>query len=122
MESSLIQRNHKRIKRAARVRRSLKGSATKPRLCVMKSNQHIAAQLIDDEAGVTLASANTLMKHIRGKVSGNNKDAARIIGTELAERAKEKNITTVVFDRGFNKYHGVIAELANAARAGGLQF
>lgn len=122
MESSLIQRNQKRIKRAHRVRRTLRGSSAKPRLSVMKSNQHIAAQLIDDESGITLVAASTLMKKFRTKTRGNNKEAARMIGIELAQRAKEKNITTVVFDRGFYKYHGVIAELANAAREGGLQF
>jgi large subunit ribosomal protein L18 len=62
------------------------------------------------------------MKQFRGKNLGNNKEAARLIGTQIAEKAKEKQITTVVFDRGFNKYHGVIAELANAAREAGLQF
>jgi large subunit ribosomal protein L18 len=122
MESNIIQRNRKRIKRAKRVRRHLRGSSAKPRLSVMKSNLHIAAQLIDDESGITLAAASTLMKKFRKKTNGNNKAAAKLIGAELAERAKEKNITTVVFDRGFYKYHGVIAELANAAREGGLQF
>lgn len=122
MESNLIQRNKKRLKRAQSVRMNLRGSAEKPRLSVMKSNLHIAAQLIDDEAGVTLASASTMMKKFRSKTLGNNKVAAKLIGTELAERAKEKNISTVVFDRGHNRYHGVIAELADAARAAGLQF
>ncbi len=122
MESSLVDRNQKRIKRARWVRKNLRGSAEKPRLSVMKSNLHIYAQLIDDETGVTLASASTLMKKLRSKAQGNNKATAKLIGTELAERAKEKNITTVVFDRGHNKYHGVIAELADAARAGGLKF
>lgn len=122
MESNLIQRNKKRVKRARSVRLNLRGSAEKPRLSVMKSNLHIAAQLIDDEAGVTLASASTMMKKFRTKALGNNKVAAKLIGTELAERAKEKNISTVVFDRGHNRYHGVIAELADAARAAGLQF
>lgn len=122
MESNLIQRNKKRLKRAQSVRMNLRGSAEKPRLSVMKSNLHIAAQLIDDETGVTLASASTMMKKFRSKALGNNKVAAKLIGTELAERAKEKNISTVVFDRGHNRYHGVIAELADAARAAGLQF
>jgi large subunit ribosomal protein L18 len=122
MESSLIQRNKKRLKRARAIRKNLRGSAEKPRLSVMKSNLHIAAQLIDDEAGITLASASTLMKKFRSKALGNNKIAAKLVGAELAERAKEKNITTVVFDRGHNKYHGVIAELADAAREAGLKF
>jgi large subunit ribosomal protein L18 len=122
MESSLINRNRKRIKRAYRVRQNLRGTAEKPRLTVMKSNRHIAVQLIDDENGITLASASTLMKKFRSKKLTSNKEAARIIGSELGELAKDKQITTVVFDRGFYKYHGVIAELANAAREAGLQF
>jgi large subunit ribosomal protein L18 len=122
MESSLINRNRKRLKRAYRVRQNLRGTAEKPRLTVMKSNRHIAAQLIDDEKGITLASASTLMKKFRSNKLTSNKEAARLIGTELGELAKDKQITTVVFDRGFYKYHGVIAELANAAREAGLQF
>ena len=122
MESSLINRNRKRLKRAYRVRLNLRGTAEKPRLTVMKSNRHIAVQLIDDENGITLASASTLMKKFRSKKLTSNKEAARIIGSELGELAKDKQITTVVFDRGFYKYHGVIAELANAAREAGLQF
>ena len=122
MESSLINRNRKRLKRAYRVRQNLRGTAEKPRLTVLKSNRHIAVQLIDDENGITLASASTLMKKFRSKKLTSNKEAARIIGSELGELAKDKQITTVVFDRGFYKYHGVIAELANAAREAGLQF
>jgi large subunit ribosomal protein L18 len=122
MESSLINRNRKRLKRAYRVRQNLRGTAVKPRLTVLKSNRHIAVQLIDDEKGITLASASTLMKKFRSQKLTSNKEAARIIGTELGEIAKDKQITTVVFDRGFYKYHGVIAELANAAREAGLQF
>jgi large subunit ribosomal protein L18 len=122
MESSLINRNRKRLKRAYRVRQNLRGTAEKPRLTVLKSNRHIAVQLIDDEKGITLASASTLMKKFRSQKLTSNKEAARVIGTELGEIAKDKQITTVVFDRGFYKYHGVIAELANAAREAGLQF
>ena len=122
MESNIIKRNKKRIKRAGANRKKLRGCAEKPRLSVMKSNLHIAVQLIDDEAGVTLTSASTLMKKFRSKALGNNKTAAKLIGTEIAELAKGKNITTVVFDRGHNRYHGVIAELADAAREAGLKF
>ncbi len=122
MESSLTNRSRKRLRRAHRVRLTLRGSAERPRLNVMKSNRHIAAQLIDDDKGITLAAATTQMKKYRSKKLGNNKETARLIGTHIAELAKEKQITTVIFDRGFNKYHGVIAELANAARAAGLQF
>ena len=122
MESSLVNRNRKRLKRATRVRQNLRGTAEKPRLTVMKSNRHIAVQLIDDEKGITLAAMSTQMKKFRAKKLTSNKEAARLIGAELAELAKGKQITTVVFDRGFYKYHGVIAELANAAREAGLQF
>ena len=122
MESSLINRNRKRLKRAQRVRRKLRGNAEKPRLTVMKSHRHIAVQLIDDEKGVTLAAANTQMKKFRTKKLAANKEAARLIGTEIAELAKGKQILAVVFDRGFYRYHGVIAELAQAAREAGLQF
>jgi large subunit ribosomal protein L18 len=122
MESQLKNRNRKRINRAHRVRLSLRGNAEKPRLTVMKSNKHIAAQLIDDDKGVTLVASSTQMKKYRSKNLTNNKEAARLIGTHIAELAKEKNISTVIFDRGHNKFHGVIAELANAARAAGLQF
>ena len=122
MESSLINRNRKRLKRAHRVRQNLRGTAEKPRLTVMKSNRHIAAQLIDDEKGITLASANTQMKKFRSKKLTSNKEAARIIGAELGELAKGKDIIAVVFDRRFRKFHGVIKEFADAARTAGLKF
>jgi len=105
------------------VRKKLRGTAEKPRLSVFKSNSHLFAQLIDDENGFTLASAGTMMKDFRAKKMGRkSKDAARAIGIALAESAKEKNIAGVIFDRGFNKYHGLLAEVANAARETGLQF
>lgn len=122
MESSLIQKNRKRIKRALRVRKQLRGTAEKPRLSVMKSHLHLAAQLIDDDQGITLAAAGTQMKKFRAKKLTSNKTSARVIGAEIAELAKGKNIQAVVFDRGHNKFHGVIAELAAAAREAGLQF
>ncbi len=122
MESSIKERSYKRLKRAERVRKHLRGSAEKPRLSVMKSNLHISAQLIDDESSMTLASASTLMKELRSQKLGRTKEAARIIGAKLAELAKQKEISRVVFDRGRHKFHGLIAELANAAREGGLQF
>lgn len=122
MESSLVQKNRKRIKRALRVRKYLRGTAEKPRLSVMKSHLHLAAQLIDDDQGITLAAASTQMKKFRAKKLTSNKASARMIGTEIAELAKGKNIQAVVFDRGHNKFHGVIAELASAAREAGLQF
>jgi large subunit ribosomal protein L18 len=122
MESTVKNRVRKRINRALRVRKHVRGSAEKPRLSVMKSNQHIAVQLIDDEKGLTLAAASTMMKEFRAKKLGKSKEAAKLIGQKIAELAKDKSIEMVVFDRGHHKFHGVITELANAAREAGLKF
>lgn len=123
MENSLIKSRQRREKRSLRVRKSLKGTSSKPRLSVYKSNAHIHAQLIDDEAGVTLGSISTFSKEFRNSSkTGRNKEAAIEIGKRIAEIAKEKNIDTVVFDRGPFKYHGVIAALADRARESGLRF
>lgn len=122
MEKSLIHRNRKRIKRALRVRKKLHGTQNKPRLSIMKSHQHLAVQLIDDDQGMTLGAVSTQMKKFRGKKLTANKETAKLVGQEIAEVAKKQKITTVVFDRGFYKYHGVIATLADAAREAGLQF
>lgn len=119
-----VQRSQKmRVRRAVRVRKHLRGTATKPRLSVVKSNSHIQAQLIDDENGVTLGGVATFSKELRKTEFGKrNKASARKLGEQIAEIAKSKNIKEVVFDRGPFKYHGILAELADAARAGGLQF
>lgn len=112
-----------RIKRALRVRKHLRGTSVKPRLCVVKSNSHIQAQLIDDEKGHTLGGTATFAKEFRStEFSKKNKASARKLGEQIAEIAKSKNIKEVVFDRGPFKYHGILAELADGARAGGLQF
>ena len=112
-----------REKRAQRVRKQLRGTSTKPRICVVKSNCHIQVQLIDDETGHTLGSTATFAKKFRDtEFNKKNKDSARELGKEIAEIAASKNIKEAVFDRGPSKYHGILAELANAARAGGLQF
>ena len=119
-----VQRNNElRIKRALRNRKHLRGTAQKPRLCVVKTNKHIQAQLIDDEAGQTLGSASTQAKDFKSlDFAGRNKQSAKKIGEIIGEIAKQKNIKEVVFDRGPFKYHGILAELADAARAAGLQF
>jgi large subunit ribosomal protein L18 len=123
MINELNKRNVRRRRRVLRVRRQVRGTADKPRLTVFKSNKHIFAQLIDDNKGITVASAGTTTKQLRDKKLGKrSKDAARQVGTMIAEAAKQKNILNVVFDRGFNKYHGLLAEVANAARETGLQF
>ena len=111
--------NKARVQRHKRVRGKISGTAECPRLDVFRSLQHIYAQLIDDVNGVTLVSASSLDKSIEG---GSNKAAARAVGKLVAERAAEKNIATVVFDRGGNIYHGRVKELAEGAREGGLNF
>ena len=113
-------RKMERTRRHIRVRRKISGTAERPRLCVYRSNSNIYAQIIDDVAGNTLVQASTLDKEIKTKYS--NKEAAKEVGTLIAKRAIEKNIENVVFDRGGYIYHGVVKELAEAAREGGLKF
>ncbi len=116
-------RRASRDKRHYRLRRFVRGSAERPRLAVFRSLKHIAAQLIDDDAGRTLATADSRSKEFRAQhPSGGNVVAAKAIGTLLAERAKAAGITRVVFDRGGYMYHGRVKALADAARAGGLIF
>ncbi len=111
-----------RKKRALRVRKHLRGCSEKPRLCVVKSNKHIQVQLIDDEAGVTLGGIGTSSKEFANtEFAKKNKASAKKLGERIAEIAKANNIKQVVFDRGPFKYHGILAELADAARAAGLQ-
>ena len=114
---AVLEKRMHREKRHRRVRRKVAGTASRPRLSVYRSNVHIYAQLIDDDAGETLAAADSRQV---GK-SENRKDAARKVGALIANRASEAAIEAVVFDRGPNKYHGRIAELAEGAREGGLK-
>lgn len=113
-------KNQVRKKRHGRVRAKISGTASVPRLNVFRSNKNIYAQLIDDVAGVTLVSANTQEKAFEGASA--NVEAAAKIGEIIAKRAAEKNITTVVFDRGGYLYHGRVKALAEAARENGLEF
>lgn len=113
-------KNKARLKRHKRVRAKISGTAQCPRLNVFRSTNNIYAQLIDDVAGVTLASASTLDKELNGY--GGNKEAAKKVGKLIAERAAQKNITEVVFDRGGYIFHGRVKELAEGAREGGLKF
>ena len=113
-------KNAQRMKRHTRVRGKISGTAACPRLDVFRSSKHIYAQLIDDVAGVTLASASSMDKDFEG--FGGNIEAAKKVGAVLAERAKEKGIEEVVFDRGGYVYHGRIAALADGAREAGLKF
>ena len=113
-------RKAERERRHLRVRRKLSGTAECPRLCVYRSNNNIFVQVIDDVKGNTLVQASTLDKEVKTKHS--NKEAAKEVGTLIAKRALEKNIKTVVYDRGGYVYHGVIKEVAEAAREAGLEF
>ena len=117
---SKIDRKMERERRHARVRRKISGTAERPRLCVYRSNTNLYVQVIDDVAGNTLVSASTLDKDVKTKKA--NKEAAKELGTLIAKKALDKKIDTVVFDRGGYIYHGVVKELAEAAREGGLKF
>lgn len=117
---SKVNRNEVRAKKHLRVRNKISGTAERPRLCVYRSNNHIYAQIIDDVAGTTLVSASTLDKEVTTKHA--NKAAAKEVGTLVAKRALDKKITNVVYDRGGYIYHGVVKELAEAAREAGLVF
>jgi len=114
--TALRQRKHKRV------RKKISGTAQVPRLCVYRSIKHIYAQIIDDEQGHTLAAASTLEKDFEGLTSKANKEAAELVGKAIADKAREKGITQVVFDRNGYKYHGCVKTLADAAREKGLQF
>jgi large subunit ribosomal protein L18 len=112
-----------RQKRHRRVRKKVHGTAERPRLCVFRSLCHIYAQVVDDAQAVTLVSASTVDREIRGQVkSGGNVESAKIVGELVAKRALEKGIKRVVFDRGGNQYHGRVQSLADAAREAGLEF
>jgi large subunit ribosomal protein L18 len=116
-------RRSARDKRHYRLRRHVRGSAERPRLAVFRSLNHISAQLIDDDTGRTLATADSRTKSfVAEHRTGGNVAAAKVVGTLLAGRAKAAGITRVVFDRGGYQYHGRVKALADAARAGGLAF
>ena len=118
-----IDKNKIRKRKHVRVRKKISGTADCPRLCVYRSNSHIYAQIIDDEAGTTLVSASSLDKDIKGELSnGSNIQAASAVGKLVAERAAAKDIKDVVFDRGGYLYHGRVQALAEAAREAGLNF
>ncbi len=112
-----------RQRRRYRVRKRLRGTAERPRLCVTRSHRHISAQVIDDVEGKTLVSASTTDKALAKKIKyGGNANAAEIVGKMIAERATQAGLAEVCFDRGESKYHGRVAALANAAREAGLKF
>lgn len=111
------------VRRKQRVRKRVYGTTERPRLSVHRSLQHISAQIIDDDRGVTLCQASTQDKELRSAKSyGGNCKAAAVVGKLLAERAKAKGIAAVAFDRNGRRFHGRVKALAEAAREGGLQF
>jgi large subunit ribosomal protein L18 len=120
MDNSQKRRKIARKARVFRVRKSVRGTTDKPRLTVSKTNRHIYVQLIDDQKGLTLAGLGTVAKEF--KENGKSEEAARSVGTQIAHLAQKMNVKAIVFDRGRYKFHGLIAELANAAREAGLQF
>jgi large subunit ribosomal protein L18 len=121
MQSSKKPNLDPRQRRHRRVRKKVSGTEVRPRLAVFRSNKHIYAQVIDDVAGRTLAAASTADVSLK-ETNGSNIDAATKVGSLVAERAKAAGVDKVVFDRGGFRYHGRVAALADAARAGGLEF
>lgn len=121
MSSNAQHTRNARLRRHRRVRKKVQGSAERPRLAVFRSNKHMSAQVVDDDAGRTLAAASTYEVELR-QTSGAKKDAAAEVGRLVAERAREAGVSQVVFDRGGFKYHGRVAALADSARAAGLEF
>ena len=116
-------RNISRIRRHARIRARVKGTESRPRLCVFRSLCNVYAQVIDDTKGETLVSASSLDKEIKGSATGKKKlDISKEVGTLVAKRAKEKGIKEIAFDRGGFKYHGRVKALAEAVREEGLKF
>ena len=118
---SQLSHNEARERRHRRLRRKLMGTLERPRLCVYKSLKHVHAQIIDDLEGKTLVAASTLEKEIAG-VKGGTVKSAKVIGKVIAERAQQKGIKQVVFDRAGFPYHGVIKALAESSREAGLKF
>ena len=116
-----VSRNEMRLERHNRIRKNLSGTPERPRLNVFRANANITEQIIDDTKGITLVSASTLEKELNIK-NGGNVEAAKIIGAEIAKRAKKAKINKVVFDRGGYLYHGRVKALAEAARENGLEF
>ncbi len=123
MEKSTQRMAVTRRRRKFSVRNKVRGEAQRPRMCVVKSNKHIQVQLIDDENGVTLASISTCSKEMQKTAyCKKNKASAKVLGEKIAAKAKALGVESIIFDRGPSKYHGILAELADAARTGGLKF
>ncbi|MBU3703289.1 MAG: 50S ribosomal protein L18 [Ilumatobacteraceae bacterium] len=122
MASLAQHRRESRLRRHRRVRKKVHGTAERPRLAVHRSNKHITVQVIDDDAGRTIASASTNEAEVRGSGSGSTVAAATKVGQIAAQRAKAAGVSKVVYDRGGYVYHGRVAAVAEAAREAGLEF
>jgi large subunit ribosomal protein L18 len=122
MKTASSQRHAGRLRRHRRVRKKVSGTAERPRLAVYRSNKHISVQLIDDLNGHTIAAASTVEPDLRKQGSGSTVDAAKRVGTLIAQRAKSAGVTKVVYDRGGFIFHGRVAAAADAAREAGLEF
>jgi len=119
----VVEKRRKAARRRQHVRKSVRGSANRPRLSVFRSARHIYAQIVDDDSGRSIAAVSSTSKEVRSESSvGGNIASARSMGQLLAEKAKTQGVSEVVFDRGSYLYHGRIKALADGAREGGLQF
>jgi len=122
MKSTLL-KNEQRLRRRRSVRRTIRRTADRPRLTVFRSLKHISGQIVDDATGRTLCAASSTAHALAGELAGKTKtEKAKVIGAELARRAKDAGVAQVVFDRGSSRYHGRVKAFADAAREGGLQF
>ena len=123
-KKKVLEKRYRRERAHERLRQRVVGTTERPRLAVFKSAKYVYAQVIDDEKGTTLVSATSLEPSVKGRIEGSaaNKAAAKVVGETVAERALARGIQKVVFDRGGYLYHGKVKELAEAARAKGLQF
>jgi len=119
---SLKDKSQGRAKRKLGIRKKINGTAERPRMSVFRSARHIYVQVIDDNAGKTIASASTLSPELEGKLAGNKRDAAKLVGELAAKKCLDAKVSAVVFDRNGFTYQGRIAALADGARSGGLQF
>jgi large subunit ribosomal protein L18 len=117
-----LTKRDRRLKIKQRIRKNLSGTSDCPRLSVFRSNRHISIQVVDDLTGNTLLAASSLEKEIAEKTGINKREQAKMVGTRIAEKALEKGISKVVFDRNGFLYHGRVKSLADAARKGGLKF
>lgn len=123
MRTKVRNKKGRRVMRHARVRRKVTGTAERPRLAVFRSLKQVYAQVIDDTRGVTLTAASSIEPAIKGRENGRTKtETSGLVGSLIAERARDRGVTTVTFDRAGYKYHGRVKSLAEAARKGGLEF